>query len=255
MQGAEWFGASKQTEAMPGPFLCASCCRAPSAHPPGSGRSRTLPPASTSPLSAPRAALPAARKTRGSSSHRGPDGHSHGADPHPAPNPPEHSQSRIRVPTDTSRTSHLGEVLFTQLWYLTIPTLQTLRKTNWGKIQLSVISNKQLNSTCLRQRNLLFHSNDRSDPPVLYGGDIVLAGRRKESNSHTNSHPCYLTVNLRLNVNKRERGALVLTWNTTRDFSSRYWEMDVPTTMPLSRKQQILSEPGDRFPADLCLCR
>lgn len=65
---------SNQREGMPWPFLSASCCRAPSARSPGSGKSRTLPPASTSPLSAPRAALPAARKTHGSSSHRGPDG-------------------------------------------------------------------------------------------------------------------------------------------------------------------------------------
>ena len=76
-------------------------------------------------------------------------------------------------------------------------------------------------------------------------------------NSHTYSYPCYLTVNLRLNRNKGKRdfsrraGLLVLTWNTTRDFSSRYWEMDVPTTTPLSiTQQQILLEASDRFSVD-----
>lgn len=53
-------------------------------------------------------------------------------------------------------------------------------------------------------------------------------------------------------MKKGERNSLVLTWNTTRDFSSRYWEMDVPTTAPLStRRQQILSEASQTFQVDL----
>lgn len=75
---AKWFGASvtKQRDAQRDARVISLCqlLPAPSAHSPGSGKSRTQPPAGTSPPCAARAALPAARKTRGSSSHQGPGG-------------------------------------------------------------------------------------------------------------------------------------------------------------------------------------
>lgn len=82
-------------------------------------------------------------------------------------------------------------------------------------------------------------------------GTYFLLTEEMGSNSHF-SHPCYLTLDFTLNMKKGERNSLVLTWNTTRDFSSRYWEMDVPTTAPLStRRQQTLSEASQTFQVDL----
>lgn len=252
---------------MPWPFHSNSCCRALSDHSPGSGKSRTLPPASTSPLSAPRAALPAAHKTRGSSSHHGPDGTHSWSWSISSSKPLQNTLTGQDTDSGVSRmkleplnlkifqgfplTPEEHSILEQSFSYSSniwpFPHFRHEEKLIEGRFSflLSPISGL---IQCVWDRETSYFILIKEVITLCHTeGTQFLIEEETESNSHTNSHRCCLTVNLRVNVNKGERGPLILTWNTTRDFSSRYWEMDVPTTMPLSTRQQSLSETGTGF--------